>query len=182
MPIPDELYEQVVLHDPEGHWELECGRLRRKPEMAAEHGFVSRRLAIRLGRQLDEDQFQVAMENGRLRTPSGRYYQPDVCVIPVHLVRPKMNRSGRLEAHDEPLPFVAEVWSPSTGEYDVDTKFPEYRRRGDQEIWRLHPYERTLVAWRRQPDGRYTETLYRGGMVQLVALPGVSIDLDTLFD
>ncbi|MEP6871059.1 MAG: hypothetical protein ABI939_04320 [Anaerolineaceae bacterium] len=33
-----------------------------------------------------------------------------------------------------PLPFVAEVWLPSTGEYDVDEKFPQYQRRGDLEI------------------------------------------------
>ncbi len=35
-------------------------------------------------------------------------------------------------------------------------------------------------AWRRQPDGTYTETRYTGGSIQPVALPGVSIDLDWL--
>jgi Uma2 family endonuclease len=57
--------------------------------------------------------------------------------------------SLELEIYDEPLPLVAEVWSPSTGGYDVLAKLPEYRRRGDTEIWLLHPYERTLTAWRR---------------------------------
>lgn len=182
MPISDRTYRQVALEDPEGHWELDCGRLRRKPDMTSEHYHVARRLAMRLGRQLNEDQFELATDNGRLRTSSGRYFVPDLCVIPVDAVRRRMDRSGKLEVFDEPMPLVAEVWSPSTGEYDVETKFAEYRRRGDLEIWFIHPYERTLVAWRRQPDTSYTETLYRGGTVEPVALPGVSIDLDTLFD
>lgn len=65
---------------------------------------------------------------------------------------------------------------------DVDSKLPEYQRRGDREIWRLHPFDRNLIAWRRQPDGSYSESHYTGGSVQPVALPGVTIDLDALFD
>ena len=91
-------------------------------------------------------------------------------------------RRDVLEAYDAPLPLVIEVCCPSTGDYDVDTKLGEYQRRGDLEIWRIHPFDRTLTAWRRQPDGSYTESQYAGGTVQPVALPNVTIDLDTLFD
>ena len=80
------------------------------------------------------------------------------------------------------MPFVAEVWSPSTGDYDVEEKLREYQRRGDPEIWRIHPYERSLTAWRRRPDGTYEQTVQRGGTVQPVALTGVTIDLDAIFD
>ena len=76
---------------------------------------------------------------------------------------------------------MVEVWSPSTGDYDVDAKLPVYQQRGDLEIWRIHSYERTLTARRRQPDGSYEETIHRGGIVTPVALPGVTIDLETLF-
>ncbi len=86
-----------------------------------------------------------------------------------------------LEWYDAPLPLVVEIWSPSTGDYDVDAKLPEYQRRGDLEIWRLHPYDRTLSAWRRAPDGSYSEHRYTGGTVQPVALPGVTINLDDVF-
>ncbi len=86
-----------------------------------------------------------------------------------------------LELYDEPMPLVVEIWSPSTGAYDVDTKLIEYQRRGDLEIWRIHPYERTLIAWRRQADGTYTETIYTSGLVQAAFLPNVTIDLDSLF-
>ncbi len=44
------------------------------------------------------------------------------------------------------------------------------------------PYERTLTAWRRRDDGSYSETVYTGGVVEPVALPGVTIDLGLLFD
>ena len=76
---------------------------------------------------------------------------------------------------------MAEVWSPSTGEYDVDEKFPEYQRRGDLEIWRVHPYDKTITAWRRRNDGSYSETLYTAGSVPVESLPGVSVVLESLF-
>ena len=87
----------------------------------------------------------------------------------------------QLEAYTDPLPLVVEVWSPSTGDYDVETKLGEYRRRGDLEIWLLHPYSHSLTAWVRQPDGSYVEVHYTGGTVQPAALPGVTIDLDARF-
>jgi Uma2 family endonuclease len=89
--------------------------------------------------------------------------------------------SRSLETYAAPLPLVVEVWSPSTGEYDLETKLREYQLRSDLEIWRLHPYERTLTAWRRQPDGSYSESRHEAGTVQPIALPGVTIDLDALF-
>ena len=80
------------------------------------------------------------------------------------------------------MPLVVEVWSPSTGDYDVMTKLQQYQFRGDAEIWLVHPYDRTLTAWRRRPDGSYSETLYREGSIEPVALPGVCIELASLFE
>ncbi|MGI8551564.1 MAG: Uma2 family endonuclease [Dehalococcoidia bacterium] len=183
MPISEATYEQVALEDREGKWELVCGRLRSKPGMTLEHNRVSRRLARRLASQLDEHDYAVGMENPHLRISTGTYYVPDVCVLPETLQQRHRNeRSSLLEVYDEPMPLVVEVWSPSTGEYDVNDKLREYQWRGDREIWRIHPYERTLTAWRRQPDGSYSETLHRGGTVQPVALPGVTIELERLFE
>ena len=181
VPVSDELYEQVALADPSVRWELHCGDLVRKPVMTTEHDHLSRRLARIVGHQLDPERFDVATNGGRLRVSEGRYYVPDVCVIPMELVRRRLTWSPRLEVFDEPMPFVVEVWSPSTGDYDVEQKLPEYRRRGDEEIWLLHPRRRTLTAWRRQPDGSYSETLYTGGLVHPVTLLGVAVDLDELF-
>jgi Uma2 family endonuclease len=130
---------------------------------------------------LDRTEFQVRINAGRVRRTDETYYIPDIIVFPARLAASLRGRPDVLESYDAPLPFVAEVWSPSTGGYDVDKKLPEYMKRGDLEIWRLHPYERTLTAWRRQPDGTYRETVFHGGLVQPVALPGVTIDLEALF-
>ncbi len=180
MPVTERTFEQLALEDPEGHWELSCGRLRRKPGMTHAHNSLARRLAFRLQTQLPIDRFEVSMNAGHLSLAAGNYYIPDVMVIPVPLTASLRDRPI-LETYSDPLPLVVEVWSPSTGEYDADAKIPEYRRRGDLEIWRIHPYDHTLIAWRRQPDGSYTETIYTSGAVHPASLPGVTIDLATLW-
>jgi Uma2 family endonuclease len=86
-----------------------------------------------------------------------------------------------VETFSEPVPFVCEVWSPSTGRYDIDTKLPDYLDRGDGVIWRVHPYQRTVRSWERQEDGDYLEREYTGGAVSIPSLPGVVIGLDELF-
>jgi Uma2 family endonuclease len=105
---------------------------------------------------------------------------PDLMVVPTAYSEEIRDRPV-LAIFSDPLPLVVEVWSPSTGDYDVDAKVPVYQQRGDLEIWRIHPYERTVTSWQRQPDGSYQETIHRGGIVTPVALPGVAIDLETLF-
>lgn len=181
MPVSEQTYLRLALEDP-NQWELHCGELRRKPAMTAQHNRAAFKLGVRLSQQLDEAHFDVRIGMGHVRRSAESYYIPDVFVIPTELVRPLLGRSDVLETYSEPLPLVVEVWSPSTGAYDLESKVPEYQRRGDLEIWRIHPFERTLTAWRRQPDGSYSESVLTGGTIQPVALPNVTVDLDTLFD
>lgn len=82
--------------------------------------------------------------------------------------------------YEDPVPLVVEVWCPSTGDYDVDKKLDEYRRRGDPEIWRIHPYERILIAWSRQAGGSYAEQMYAGGTIRPAAFPDAVIEFDKL--
>lgn len=183
MPVTAKTYECVALEDPSGGWELHDGYLVQKPAMTAWHNSLQSRLGMRLSRQLDEREYEVRVNSGKTKRTTRFYYIPDVLVVPRALVEQRQSEQpSELEVFDEPLPLVVEVWSPSTGEYDVESKLPVYQRRGDAEIWYFHPIKRTLVARRRQPDGSYTETLYTGGKVEPVALPGVVIDLETLFD
>jgi Uma2 family endonuclease len=184
MVVSAKTYEQVALEDSDRKWELDHGCLRQKPGMTTEHNDAMRKLAIRLGAQLDEREFAVDMNATRLRISTSSFYIPDVTVIPRTLVRKARDQLGRdrLEVYEEPLPLVVEVWSPSIGEYDVHVKLREYQRRGDAEIWLIHPYDQTLTAWRLQPDGSYGMTIYREGVVTPVALPDVRIDVATLFE
>ncbi len=148
--------------------------------MTMPHNSLAFELARHISNQLDGEPYVVRSQSGHVATASGGYRIPDVAVLPLASTR-RFRESYELEEYAEPLPFVAEVWSPSTGDFDVETKFPEYRQRGDAVIWRVHPYERTVIAWERRPDGSYDERLHPTGRVTIPSLPGVSIDLDALF-
>ncbi len=183
MPVSEKTYRRIALEDPNGHWELHGGVLRQKPGMSFEHNHITSRLFLRLGLQLDEREFTVRSNLGHVRHTAASYYIPDVFVVPTSLVEAERQRGpNRLEVYDAPLPLVIEVWSPSTGDYDVDTKILEYERRGDLEIWRVHPVEKTITVWRWQPDGSYAESRHVSGTVRPAALPGVSINLGSLFE
>lgn len=178
--ISEAEYEQIVLAEPIEKWELVEGRLREKPGMSWDHNRIVMMLGHLLMLQTDRRQFQVFAES-RVRRSVGTIFLPDIMVVPMEFGREFAGRPI-LAIFSRPLPFVVEVWSPSTGDYDVDTKMPEYQARGDLEIWRIHPYEKTLTAWRRQPDGTYDEMVHREGMMTLAALPAVTIDLAELFE
>ncbi len=179
--ISEAEYEQIVLAEPVEKWELVEGRLREKPGMSWDRGVIASLLSHLLWSQIDRRQFTVLLET-RVRRSAGTIFLPDIMVVPTEYGQEFAGRPGVLAIFSPPLPLVVEVWSASTGDYDVDTKVPEYMARGDLEIWRIHPYEKTLAAWRRQPDGSYGETIYRSGVVRSSALPGVVIALDDLFD
>jgi Uma2 family endonuclease len=182
MSVTDKTFEQVVLEDPAGRWELHRGVLREKPPMTWNHTDVTDELAYLLRGQLPRRLFRVHTHGSRLRRSDDSYYMPDLAVIPTVLGEPLRDRPDRAELYSDPLPLVVEVWSPSTGFTDITSKVPEYQARGDEEIWRIHPFERTLTAWRRQSDGSYVEASYSGGPVEVASLPGVTINLDVLFE
>ena len=135
------------MSDPDVPWELHHARLRKKPGMTFAPNRLWFRLGIELDRQLDPDEFVVGVNGGRLRRSAANYFIPDVFVAPTALTRPLRNRSDTLEVYEEPLPLVVEVWSPSTGDDDLNEKLAECQTRGDLEIWLLHPYDRTLTVW-----------------------------------
>jgi Uma2 family endonuclease len=173
-------FRQFSLGDKQGQWELVDGQLRERPAMSAEHGGVMMVLVAQLLNQCDPHEYIVRVQHARLRVSPTTYFIPDVAVISTAFYLSLRTRPGSLDAYPDPLPFVAEVWSPSTGDYDINEKLPGYQRRGDREIWYLHPYEQTLTAWRRQPDGAYDAKQYRGGILSIASLPRVAIDLDRL--
>jgi Uma2 family endonuclease len=133
-------------------------------------------------RQLDPGEYLV-QSGARVKRDDEHYYIPDLAVVPVSPINPNREqwRGLNLFHLDQPLPLVVKIWSSSTGPVDDNDKLPFYRRRGDREIWRLRPYDQTVIVWRRQPDGTYTEASHRSGRLSLYGLPDVVIDLDALF-
>lgn len=137
--ITEQTYRQVVVEDPEGQWELHDGRLREKPRMGAEHNELLTNLAGALIPQIDRRTHRLRLNSSHVRRSEQNYFIPDLCVIPAEDYREQRGKPGQLEVYETPLPLVIEIWSPSTGTYDVDTKIPAYQARGDLETWRVHP-------------------------------------------
>lgn len=179
--VDERTYLELATNDPDGFWELWNGEPREKPGMSLEHNVYSFELAYVVRQQVDPAIHLVRVNAPRIRRDPTGYFIPDVAVVPVELGRELRQHPGRLEIYDAPLPFIVEVWSQSTGDYDVRTKLLAYQQRGDLEIWALHPYERQLRRWVRREDGGYDEEILSGGRVELVGVPGVVVDLDALF-
>lgn len=179
--MSEEAYRELALADSGERWELVRGYLWERPGMSVTHDWVTMDLVGQLLRQLDPDEFWVSASLARLRVSADTYYIPDVAVIPMALMRRLDETPRALDAHSEPMPLVVEVWSPSTGKRDMQSKPPDYQQRGDAELWYIHPYDRTLTAWRRRPDGSYSMTIYREGVVRSASLPHVAITMDELF-
>jgi Uma2 family endonuclease len=177
----EQAYRDLALNDYKVKWELWDGVLIEKPPLGLWSGVLASYLGFALANQLDRGEFRLNVNGGRVQYTARTYLVPDVVVIPAKLVLPYLDDPYALGAFPEPLPLVADVWSPPSGAYDIAAKRDIYRKRGDPEIWFLQPFERTLSAWRKQPDGTYAEELYQGGIVSVLSLPGVTIDLDALF-
>jgi Uma2 family endonuclease len=180
--MSEEEYREFALTE-EGHrHELWDGVPQEKPPMNFRHSLVSSYLGFDLANQLDRRVHRVSVNGAKTRCSALTYYMPDVVVIPYTYQAPFIGDPDALDAYSDPLLFVVEVWSWTEEPYDFATKLQAYRERGDEEIWYIHPFERTLTAWRRQSDGRYTEDRYQGGEIPVATLPGVTIDLDKLID
>jgi Uma2 family endonuclease len=180
--ISEQEFRELALHDPDRTWELWDGVPREKPSMSMKHDDVAFYLGMAIASQLDRHVFRVNVNGGKARISPRNYYVPDVVVIPATYKIPYEDNPRAFNAFSEPFPLIVEIWSPSTGDYDVAAKLPRYLDRGDGEVWFLHPYERTLTVWRRQPDGSYVEETHRGGQVPVASLPDVIVDLDELLD
>ena len=90
-----------------------------KPGMTAAHNQLEMNLGFILMSQLDRSAYSVRIDAGRVHRPGATYYIPDVFVVPMALVTPLLDQQDVLEVYDQPLPLVVEVWSRSTGDYDV---------------------------------------------------------------
>ena len=70
-------YEAFVLSGGEGLWELHDGRLVRKPNPSPEHAQFLERLAGQLRGQLDENDYQVRVNEARLQVPENTPTAPE---------------------------------------------------------------------------------------------------------
>ena len=178
--ITEQEYLEMALNEPDRFWELWDGVPVEKPWMSMRHNRVTFYLGVALANQLDRRSYAISANGDRARIFPRNYYIPNVMVIPAAYEAEIEGDEDALGVYTKPLPLVVEVWSPSTGRYDLEFKLQAYQERGDEEIWYIHPRDRTLTAWRQQPDGSYVEETILGGVIAITSLSGVMIDLDAL--
>ena len=131
--LSEQEYRELASSDPDRTWELWDGVLVEKPLMSVMHDDVAFQLGRLLQNQLDPRAYRVNVNGGKTRYTARNYYVPDVVVIPAALVLPLRGDPGAFNVYAEPLPLVVEIWSRSTGDYDVAAMLPVYRTRGDLE-------------------------------------------------
>ncbi|MDR0725496.1 MAG: Uma2 family endonuclease [Prevotellaceae bacterium] len=111
-------------------------------------------------------------------TEDNRIYtvvQPDICVICDTV---KIDERGCLGAPD----MVVEVQSPATAKYDLNEKFTLYEKAGVREYWVVFPYDKSILLFVLQPDGKYDNgTLYETGKIPVNIFDGIEIDLTNIF-
>ena len=178
--MSEEAYHDFVLQTMESRWELHDSVLVEKPGRTWAHACIHTHLGAGLYGQLDQSEYHVFL-GGRVRDAASTIYVPEVMIVPDCYGDPFRDRADLLAIFDGPLPLIVEILSPLEFGYDVDAKIPVYQQRGDREIWRIHPFARTLTRWVRQENGEYEQSLHRGGVLILDALPEVSVDLDAMF-
>lgn len=116
-PMNELAFRELSLNDSDHLWELWDGVLVEKPAMSIQHNNVAFFLGLLLQNQLDRTEYRINVNGGRARRLPGNFFIPDVMVIPIAYQEPLDPRG--LGIYAEPLPFVAEIWSPSPGDYDM---------------------------------------------------------------
>lgn len=180
MSTPTKLmsYEDLrELPDDGNRYELIDGVLVVPPSPSAAHVRVVGRLYWAIGeyllprRQRDYlffAPFDVRLTRFRAVQPDLLYVNPD---------RPRKLTSGYVAGAPE---LVVEVLSPSNRTYDRVTKFGFYAEAGVREYWIVDPEAATFALYV-LTDGEYVERPIEDHMARSVVLPGLEVDLATLF-
>ncbi|MBA3415262.1 MAG: Uma2 family endonuclease [Chloroflexia bacterium] len=111
--------------------ELHDGVPVEKPVMSRIHGDLGAELTIVVGSSVDRSRFRLRSNHAKLAVPGRSYFIPDVAVLPASVA---LADPISADLYHDPVPFVVEIWSPFTGDYDAAIKLPGYRLRGDAEI------------------------------------------------
>lgn len=121
---------------------------------------------------------QVFGSSTGMRLAADTMLEPDVLFVP-------MQECSRILDHwiEGPLPFVAEILSPSNRAHDTVKKRSLCEKYGVRELWIVDPETRSVTVCVLE-DGRYRDTVARGNDVVRSerGLPGFEAPIARLFE
>jgi Uma2 family endonuclease len=157
---------------PEGaRYELVDGEIIEKenpdrPGPRIKHQAISTRLVIGLGRHIVEDGLGLL-----LHAPADVYfdeenaYQPDILLVSEERVDTLVKEDGVYGAPD----LVIEILSPSTGYYDLKSKFQVYEKHGVREYFIVDPKDDEVIGYRNQ-GGTFNQFFRQRGRLRSALL------------
>ena len=156
----------------------------REPSPSFSHQGIVLELGRQIANALEGKPFRACIAPLDVRLPKSTeeddqvdtVVQPDVFIV---CDLQKVDARGVRGAPD----WLAEVLSPGTARHDRHRKLPVYERAGVREVWLIDPINRRLTLYRLEGEryGRAT-LLELKGKTPLTAVPGVTIDWDTVLD
>lgn len=167
-------------------WELIDGEAYcMSPAPGGKHQDVSRELLVIFAQYLKGKPYKVYGAPYDVRLPentntSDNYIetvvQPDIVVV---CDRSKLDDKGCKGAPD----LVIEILSPSTLKMDMQNKFFLYQRMGVKEYWLVHPFDKTVMVFRRNELGEYgrADMYASDDKVSVPLLGELIIDLKDVF-
>lgn len=112
-----------------------------------------------------------------VRLDNRNIFQPDILFIGTE----KLTLVGE-RMIEGPPDLIVEVLSPSSAYHDLRTKFRVYEQSGVQEYWIVDPERRSVEIFTNSGSKFQLRQEVEGkGTAQSVLLPGLSVDLATIF-
>lgn len=171
---------------PEGErWELIEGiPCNMTPAPSIEHQRISGEIFRQISNFLFDNECEVFAAPFDVRLPEAdetdaeiiTVVQPDIAVI---CDPAKLDPRGCRGAPD----VIMEILSPATAVRDQIQKVTLYQKHGVREYWTVHPSDRLVTVRLLGAEGSYgIPTIYEAkGLQPLATLPGLQIDLDSVF-
>ncbi len=156
--------------------ELIEGEIVVTPAPAPLHLVIAHRLAVLIDQAIGSASFGVIMQSPDVYFADQSVLQPDLAI----LLRDRKERFGPRRIDGAPN-LAIEILSPSTRARDQGIKRDTYARHGVPEYWIVDPDAQAITIFSDPRDGRYHSELVRVDVAVSVTIPGVSVDLKTLF-
>jgi Uma2 family endonuclease len=170
------------LHGDPNHYELLNGRIVMTPPAGHPHGQIEAALVHLLRQHVRTNGLGIICgSSAGFDLPSGDTVEPDVSFIATErqALSPAPVRGKFLRTVPN---LVVEILSPSTAVRDHTEKKAVYERNGINEYWLVDPDEKHVTVFVLRA-GRYDAgTLCHAGAVSSVALPGLAISVEEVFE